>query len=78
MTKPTVHYDKSKGTKIVVGKSATVWPTDHTSELVSNTKFISTSTVLKYTKSTGVFETRNSIYVPIVQPSACVPCCSVL
>lgn len=64
MTKKTVHYSPVES-HIVVGQSAFVYPIDHpNSELVSNTELAITTTVLNYDSSTGVFETRNTIYVP--------------
>lgn len=64
MSKPTVRYDTFLPFYIVVGESATVFPIDHPSPLVSNQKFVNTSEVVYYSKSTGVFETQNTKYVP--------------
>ena len=64
--KPIVQYDPSKGSYINVGESAFVFPIDHPSLLVSNTKFISTSEVIICDTTTGVFETLNTEYVPVV------------
>jgi hypothetical protein len=67
MSKPIVHYDRDASMKstIRVGNSAIVRPLDHTSEWVSNTQLIATSSVVKNNNKTGIFETLNSIYVPI-------------
>lgn len=65
MNKPVVHYDPSKTFMIEVGVSGFICPVDHPSELVSNTKIVRTSIVKKHDKSTGVFETENTIYRPI-------------
>ena len=64
MNKPTVRYDTFLPFNIVVGMPATVFPIDHPSPLVSNQKFIHTSEVVYYSKSTGIFETHNTKYVP--------------
>lgn len=57
---------------IAVGQSATVVPVDHTNPLrgeddprrVVNGQVAYTSAVQSYDETTGIFETRNSIYVP--------------
>ena len=61
-TKPVVHYIPNKYQQIKVGISAYVWPVDHPSDLVSNTKAIITSKVVSYDKDTGDFETLNTRY----------------
>ena len=66
-TKATVHYRPTAWDIIKVGASATVFPTDHTSPWVSNEKVCFTSAVQSYDSATGVFETMNSIYKPIVE-----------
>ena len=63
MGKKVVTY-KPGPSMIVLGLSALVRPVNHTSELVSNTKYVRTSPVIKYDSSSGRFETENSIYVP--------------
>ena len=60
-TKPTVHY-RAVGA-IVVGQRALVMPNDHTSPLVSNEGWATTSTVVAVHEN-GVFETQNTIYKP--------------
>ena len=63
--KKVVHYKKnSVFGAIVVGHSAYVEPVDHTSSLVSNTKHVRTSEVIRVDHETGEFETLNSIYRP--------------
>ena len=64
--KPIVRYDTSMGSYINIGESASVFPIDHPSSLVSNTKFVSTSEVIICDTTTGVFETLNTEYVPVV------------
>jgi hypothetical protein len=63
--KVVVHYAKGSNDKIAVGSHVTLWPLNHTSELVSNEAFARTSTVKAVHGTEGVFETQNSIYVPI-------------
>jgi hypothetical protein len=64
MKKPVVRYDTFLPFKIVAGESALVFPVDHPSPLVSNGKFITTSRVMYHNKTTGVFETQNTRYIP--------------
>jgi hypothetical protein len=65
--KPTVRYMMEKHGYIRVGHSAIVTPLDHPNHLpghfVSNLESVHTSTVLKYDKDTGRFETKNTIYI---------------
>ena len=63
-TKATVHYRPSQWDIIKVGCSATVFPVDHTSPWVSNTKVCFTSAVQSLGPGEGEFETMNSIYKP--------------
>ena len=63
MEKKVVMY-KPQDDIIRVGYNAYVYPIDHTSDLVSNTKLVSTSKVVSYNSKTGEFETQNSIYKP--------------
>lgn len=65
MSKKVVQYKPFPlgGFPIVVGRYTVVCPVDHTSELVSNERPAMTSTVLSYDKTTGRFETLNSIYI---------------
>jgi hypothetical protein len=58
--KPTVHY-KDIGFKPEVGACAFVWPLDHQSPRVSNTREVMTSTVVRVGIN-GEFETKNTIY----------------
>lgn len=44
---------------------AFVEPVDHPSSLVSNTKRVVTSLVRKPIDDNGIFETQNTIYVPL-------------
>ena len=64
MSKPIVHYTPTAFDSIILGFYAYVQPIDHTSPFVSNTKAVSTSRVIRIEKN-GVFETANSIYVPV-------------
>ena len=62
--KQIVHYIPSKYDIINKGQSAWVFPTDHTSPYVSNTQMVTTSKVVKVLGD-GIFETLNSIYIPV-------------
>jgi len=62
--KPIVHYTPTEQDSIIKGSYAYVQPTDHTSPFVSNTRAATTSLVIRIEKN-GVFETMNSIYVPV-------------
>jgi hypothetical protein len=62
--KPTVHYKHNDNNYIVVGERAIIVPINHYGSRVSNTTFVSTSPVVKYSSLTGVFETENTRYVP--------------
>lgn len=64
MKKKIVKYDSSKFHRINVGSPAIVFPLNHTSELVSNTKEVITSFVISKS-SDGSFETENTIYVHV-------------
>lgn len=67
--KKIVHYEVNNPMyppSIAIGYKALVKPVDHPdSDRVSNTKYIVTSRVLSYDRTTGQFETMNSIYEPI-------------
>jgi hypothetical protein len=63
--KPIVYYDDSADSYIAVGHRAMVYPLNHESKLVSNTKAVITSFVIDYDEKTGEFETLNSKYRPI-------------
>lgn len=63
-TKPVVKYRVSDSDRIMVGHPAYVHPIDHTSPLVSNTRFVFTSPVVSKSDD-GSFETANSVYVPV-------------
>ena len=65
INKPVVHYIPNKYQMICTGTSAYVWPIDHPSDLVSNTKPITTSKVIKYDRASGEFETMNTLYKPV-------------
>jgi hypothetical protein len=47
------------------GSSAIVKPVDHPSPLVTNRKPVLTSPVIQYDRTTGEFETFNTIYRPV-------------
>lgn len=63
--KPIVNYKPSDIDFIQIGCRATVIPTNHPSDLVSNTKIVLTTEVISYNKETGEFETLNTIYKPL-------------
>lgn len=65
MRKNDVEYNPYKGYRIVVGESAYVYPLNHPSPTVTNSTVVATSPVVSYNASTGVFETKNTIYTPI-------------
>lgn len=67
MPKKLVKYDASEFVQIVLGFGALVKTMDHDSELVSNTKHVLTSAVIKY-DGEGCFETLNSLYIPVNKP----------
>lgn len=60
--KPVVKYKYDLNNFIKVGESAYVFPLNHPSSLVSNTKLVRTSRVISFDKNTGNFETINTIY----------------
>ena len=64
--KPTVQYDPTLFHSILLGNSALVYPLDHTSPYVSNTKLVKTSKVVFYNETTGEFETLNTLYKPCI------------
>ena len=64
-TKPTVHYNVDGVKHIIVGQGATVNVLDHYSEWLCSGQMVLTSIVLSYDGNTGIFETKNSIYVPM-------------
>ena len=66
--KPTVSYSNLQTTldPETIGKRVVLFPHNHTSPLVSNTKLVITSPVISYSE-TGVIETENTIYVPHVE-----------
>jgi hypothetical protein len=64
MQKPIVHYTPTAFDSIVYGFYAYVEPVDHTSPYVSNTRAVTTSRVIRV-ENNGVFETMNSIYIPV-------------
>lgn len=69
MTKRTVHYNKDEFVLIEVGKQVEVYAVDHYNKsYIFPHQRVITSTVLCYNEDTGVFETLNSIYVPIDCP----------
>lgn len=64
MSKTIVHYDVSKSHAISEGHGAYIFPVDHPSNLVSNSAYCFTSTVVKYDPISGEFETENTLYKP--------------
>lgn len=60
--KPLVHYREL--VVCTLGSSALLIPADHPSELVSNTKTIVTSAVVRGLDTEGSFETMNTRYEP--------------
>ena len=63
--KPVVQYRTNPYTRIVVGDSAFVVPVDHPDTVnVTNGQGALTSEVVSYDPETGVFETKNTHYVP--------------
>jgi len=68
MSKKVVHY--SRLVFCQVGWGARVVPVDHTNhelgQHATNGELNTTSTVLFYDPSTGEFETKNSIYKPLI------------
>ncbi len=65
MNKKTVRYsDVEPGIKIQVGQRYQLYPVDHTSPFVSNTRWCSTSPVVSFNRKTGEIETCYSIYMP--------------
>lgn len=64
INKPVVRYKRlPPGTVLHEGQGAVIEPIDHPSELVSNTKPVLTSRVVKL-HFAGAFETMNTMYVP--------------
>ena len=63
--KATVYYSQLDS-KLEVGKGALVWPINHSSPFVSNTKQAVTSPVIAIGKF-GAFETQNTKYLPEVR-----------
>lgn len=64
--KKVVRYDKNSDSWVEIGKSAFIYPIDHPDAArVSNVKLIQTSRVVYHDKSTGVFETLNTMYMPV-------------
>jgi hypothetical protein len=65
MTKPIVQYDSMYffGFTDPIGHSVFVMPVDHPGS-VSNGKLATTSAVQSYDETTGIFETKNTVYVP--------------
>ena len=61
--KPTVHYNVEGVVYIVIGQRATVNVIDHPRFYCGEMVF--TSDVIDYDEGSGVFETLNTIYVPM-------------
>lgn len=64
MNKPIVHFKGEPHFPLELGKGAYVYPVDHPSDLVSNTKLVYTSDVIAI-HSDGSFETKNTHYIHI-------------
>mgnify|MGYP000048741133 CR=1 FL=1 len=60
MSKLVVHYKYPEESFIEVGQAAFIFPVDHPN--CSNTTLAKTTTVLRYDRATGEFETTNTIY----------------
>jgi len=65
--KQVVSYRPTMADVIQVGNSAWINPIDHPSEYVSNKSLARTSKVISFDEKTGVFETQNTVYVPLYQ-----------
>lgn len=64
--KPVVHYKVYPYNPfIVVGERAAVITVDHPASYLNEAPYVSTSRVESYDKLTGVFETLNTLYVPV-------------
>lgn len=63
--KKTVQYVPSDYDKIVLGQGGKVYPVDHTSVWVDNGRICYTSEIIRVEEN-GEFETKNSIYKPVV------------
>lgn len=61
--KASVKYDNLKKVYFM-GKSALLYPLNHTSGLVSNTTLATTSAIVSKDFDCGHIETQNSVYVP--------------
>jgi len=62
--KPVVLYNRSAGfVGVKVGERASIYPLNHTSDRVSNHQIATTSPIIN--EDNGVFETLNTIYVPL-------------
>ena len=62
MKKPLVTY--SRLLRCEEGGPALVFPVDHPGAYVSNTTMVVTSTVLRFDRRSGEFETMNTLYRP--------------
>ena len=62
MEKDIAYYDKSKYYKVEVGAYAIIYPLGHKN--VANGSVAKTSRVVSYDEVSGVFETKNTMYVP--------------
>jgi hypothetical protein len=62
-SKKIVKYKKATVIYIAAGMSAMVETVDHPD--CSNKKYVVTSCVLKHDPKSGVFETLNTLYVPV-------------
>lgn len=61
--KKKVEYEPHDRQMIVEGYSAIIQPLNHPN--CSNTNPVRTTEVKSYNKETGVFETQNTVYIPV-------------
>ena len=67
VAKRTVQYVIDDSSFIAVGHGAYVFAVDHYSPLTDGFGPVHTTEVQAYDKRTGVFETKNTIYVPFIE-----------
>lgn len=60
--KDIAYYDKSKYHTITVGGIAIIYPLGHKN--VTDGTLAQTSRVVSYDEVSGVFETKNTVYIP--------------
>lgn len=69
VVKKTVQYVMDENSFIIPGHGAVVFAVDHYSPLTDGFGLVRTTEVQAYDKRTGVFETKNTIYVPFIEES---------